>query len=177
MAGRQFSFFLGPADQLPFERAIRASGDVVFLKSWPRTSRPEIIADSVVTAPGKEILPILIARKEDIGKIVFTPVRGRDVFSCDAHTQPVIEFSRCYITDRFIRAGRLYRVDKYWGCDGTLATKSPEFVEWGERLYSLARRSLTRVEQGLFAGAEALKLRQTGVAFEGLDIAVGSIED
>ena len=35
MAGKQFTFFLGHKDQLPFEHAMRTSGDIAFLKSWP----------------------------------------------------------------------------------------------------------------------------------------------
>jgi hypothetical protein len=75
-----------------------------------------------------------------------------------------------------MRASRLYRIDKYWGDDGKLVSKSPEFIDWADRLYKLAKASLTKVEQGCYAGAEALELRKAGVAFEGLDIEIGSVE-
>jgi hypothetical protein len=51
---------------------------------------------------------------------------------------------------------------------------------WGsgqaDRLYKLAKASLTKVENGYYAGCEALERRNAGVAFEGLDIKIGSIK-
>ena len=108
--------------------------------------------------------------------VEFRPIKGRGEFSCDPTFAPVIEFSRCYATDRFIRAGRLYRVDKYWDENKQLVSKPDAFIDWGDRLYKLAKASLTKVEQGCYAGAEALELRKAGVAFEGLDIEMGSVK-
>lgn len=109
-------------------------------------------------------------------RVEFLPISGREEYSCDPTFAPVIEFSRCYETDRFIRAGRLYRVDKYWDENKQLVSKPQAFIDWADRLYKLAKGSLTKVEQGCYAGAEALELRKAGVAFEGLDIEVGSIK-
>jgi hypothetical protein len=125
---------------------------------------------------GEEILSILIARRVDIPEIDFRPVPGRDVFSCDPEISPVIEFGRCYQTKRFIRAGRFYRIDEYWDAQN-LRNKPRAFIDWGERLFSIAKASLTKVEQGCFAGPEAVAMRQSGIAFEGLDIEVGSLND
>ncbi len=175
--GVQFSLFLTLADQAAFDAVLRASGDIAFLKIWPSSPRAEEIESSIVAAMGQEILSILIVRREDVSMIEFTPIKGRNVFAHDVFSDPVVEFDRCYATDRFIRAGRLYRVDKYWSYDGKQVSKSPDFVDWANRLYKLAKASLTKVEQGCYAGAEALELREKGLAFEGLDIEVGSIPD
>ncbi len=175
--GVQFSFFLAPADQAVFDAVLRASGDIAFLKAWPSSPRAEEIESSIVAAMGKEILSVLIARREDVSMIEFAPIKGRDVFGHDVFGDPVVEFDRCYATDRFIRAGRLYRIQKYWSYDGKQVSKSPEFIKWANRLYKLARGSLTKIEQECYAGAEAMELRKKGIAFEGLDIEVGSIPD
>jgi hypothetical protein len=175
MAGKQFTFFLGPSDQLDFEEAARASGGVVFLKELSNSPHPEEVATSRVLAMGTENLGLWIARREDLSQIEFRPIAGRGVFSCDPLSHPIIEFSRCYVSERFIRAGRLYRMDKYWDENGQLLTKSDAFVEWADRLYKLTKTSLTKIEQGCYAGAEALELRKKGIAFEGLDVAVGSL--
>jgi hypothetical protein len=179
MAGRQFSFFLAQADQTALEVALRESGDLAFVNERSSSSKAEERASSVIQEIGKEPFGLLIARRADLKDILFRPIKGRQEFSCDINTQPVVEFSRfpSASTDRFIRAGRLYRIDKYWGDDGKLVSKPPEFIDWAERLYKLAKASLTKVEQGCYAGAEALELRKAGVAFEGLDIEVGSIKD
>lgn len=175
--GIQFSFFLAPADEAAVDAVLRASGDIAFLKIWPSSPRAEEIESSIVAAMGQEILSILIARREDVSIIKFTPIKGRNVFGHDVFSDPVVEFDRCYINDRFIRAGRLYRIQKYWSHDGKQVSKSSEFIDWANRLFKLVKGSLTKVEQGCYAGAQALELRKRGVAFEGLDIEVGSIPD
>jgi hypothetical protein len=178
MAGHQFSIFLGPSDQADLEEAIRASGDIAFINDWPLSPKPEEIETSVIRDFGKESFKTLIARRADLADIEFHPIRGREEFSCDPTLAPVIEFSRFpfVVAGRFIRAGRLYRIDKYWSEDGKLVSKPDAFIEWGKRLYKLAKKSLFKVEQGCFAGKEALAFRKAGVAFEGLDIAMGSIK-
>lgn len=175
MAGKQFSFFLGVSDQIEFEDTMRSSGDIVFLRHWSQSARPEEVATSQVLAMGREVLGLWIARREDLSLIDFQPIKGRAEFACDPTVAPVIEFSRCYVTDRFIRAGRLYRVDKFWDDNRQLVGKPHAFIEWADTLYRLAKASLTKVEQGCYAGAEAIKLRETGVAFEGLDVKVGAL--
>lgn len=177
MAGRQFSFFLGPSDQFAFEEALGTAGDIVFIKDRSSTSRPEEQKSSVIRNPESEPFRVLIARRDDLPNIRFRSIKGRNDFSCDVTFEPVVEFDRFVGGSRFIRAGRLYRIDKYWGDDGKLASKPDAFIEWADRLYKLAKASLTKVEQGCYAGAEALELRKKGVAFEGLDIEVGSIKD
>lgn len=171
--GRQFSFFLGPNDQKPFEEALRASGDVVFLKHWPHSPEPEVLQSSVILELGKEDLNLWVARRADLPLIRFRPIEGRAQFSCDPAFAPVVEFSRSYVTNRFIRAGRLYRTDTYWNENDERQTKPPEFVAWADRLYKLGKRSLTLVEGPYYAGADALRLRDQSVAFEGLDIKIG----
>lgn len=118
MGGKQFSFFLGPADQIRFEEALRSSGEIAFLKVWPTSAHPEEQPTSRVLAMGSEILDLWIARREDLSQIEFRQVKGRDVFSCDLTFAPVVEFGRCYVTDLYIRAGRLYWVDEYWDESG-----------------------------------------------------------
>ena len=174
--GRQFSFFLGPNDQEPFEDGLRAAGDTTFLKYWPLSPFPEELQSSRVSEPGKEVLTILVACRADLPLIRFTHIKGRAEFSCQSSSAaPIVEFARCYVTDRFIRAGRLYRTDVYWNEANERQKKSPEFIAWADRLYKFGKRSLTPVDRFYYAGADALRLRSEGVAFEGLDIRIGSV--
>lgn len=175
--GRQFTFFLAPADQVAFEAVLRSVGDIAFLEVRPQCPEAIEVPNSIIRAMGEEDISLLIARRVDMSQILFTPIRGRSDFTYDVNKVPVIEFDRCYATSRFIRAGRLYRVDKYWDENRQLVSKPPEFIDWADRLYKLAKASLTKVEQGCYAGTEALELRKKGVAFEGLDIEVGAIPD
>ena len=174
MEGKQLVFFLGPNDQIGFENALRTSGDIAFLRLWPATPKPEELHDSLVREMGSEVLDLIIARKKDLLGLQFTPVRGRNVFSCSVTIEPIIEFSRCYVSDDFIRSGRLYRVDQYWDQYGNIASKSDAFTAWAGRVFESARASLIKIERGFYAGTEAIELRKTGLKFEGLDVGVNS---
>ena len=138
----------------------------------------EELASSIIDDPEQQSFGCLIARRADLADIRFKPTGYRDDdFSCNVTDEPVVEFDRFFLFKNFLRAGRFYRVDQYWNKDRELASKSPEFVEWADRLYKLVKKSLTKVEQGHFAGAEALTMRQSGIPFEGLDIDFASLED
>jgi hypothetical protein len=176
MSGKQFTYYLAPSDQIGFEEAARGSGDVAFIRRLSRSEHPEEVSTTRILAMGKEHLGLLIARRVDLPGLKFSPVGARNEFSCDPLFTSVVEFGRCYVTEQFIRAARMYRVDKYWDENKQLVSKPDAFIEWADRLHKLAKASLTKVEQGCYAGAEALELRKAGVAFEGLDIEVGSIK-
>lgn len=168
MVGKQFSFFLAASDQREFERSIKESGDIVFLKVWPQSSEPEEIQSSIISKMGEEVLTILVTLRKEMNNIRFSKIENQNRFSCDFTTSPAIEFSRCYVTKDYIRAGRLYMVDKYW-YNGRIFEKSPEFIEWSRCLYNLGKRSLKKLDRGYYAGAKALELRESGLAFEGID--------
>lgn len=178
MSGRQFSFFLGLTDQQTLEDVIRSSGDIVLLANRSHSDMGEELASSIIDDPQKQSLRCLIARRADLADIHFKPTGYRpDDFACNVTYEPVVEFDRFFFAKNFMRAGRFYRVDQYWNADDEVESKSPEFIEWAERLYKLVKKSLARVEQGHFAGAEALAMRRSGIPFEGLDIEFGSLED
>ena len=161
--GRQFSFFLGPADQKPFDETIRAAGDVVYFKSRPTTATAEEVLTSVLPEYGKDELQLLMARRDDIPRLKFEPIRGRNEFSCDQNSNNIVELSRCYVNDKYISVGRMYLVASYFDSANSLIRKPPEFLTWAEHIYKRAKRSLTHLGQGFYAGAEALKLQKDGI--------------
>ena len=181
MAGRQFSFFLGLTDQLGLNEAIRASGDAVFLNDRSYSEKGEEVSSSIIHDPSKESWRILIARRADLPHIRFHSTGYRNQFGCNVTYQPIVEFDRFLMFKTFLRAGRMYRVDKYWNEQRELVSKSPEFIAWADRLYKLVKQSLRKIErvgpQSYFAGEEALALRRSGIPFEGLDIEFNSMEE
>jgi hypothetical protein len=178
MTGRQFSFYIGLTDQVAIEEAIRASGDVVILEDRAPDERGVERDSSVMRDPEQEVFRVLIARRADLPAIRFHPTGFRpDDFACDTLREPIIEFDRPLYFKQFIRAGRMYRNDKFYDSHDNLVGKSPEFIEWAEQLYKLVKKSLTKIEQGCFAGLEALAMRRSGIPFEELDIDFDSIEE
>ena len=63
-------------------------------------------------------------------RVEFHSSKGREKYWCDQTLSPVVEFSRCYATEHFIRAGRLYLLDKYWDANKQLVSKSNAFIDW-----------------------------------------------
>jgi hypothetical protein len=178
VAGKQFSFFLGLTDQIAMEEAIRASGDVVILSARSRAAWADEKESSVMHDPENEVFRVLIARRTDLPLIHFHPTHSPDNdFACKVLDQQIVEYDRMVGFKHFIRAGRMYRVDKFWNANHQIVSKSPEFIEWADRLYKLVKRSLTKVEQGFYAGQEALAMRRSGVPFEGLDVEFNSIQE
>lgn len=174
--GRQFSFFLGPNDQAHFEEALRSCGDVEFLKNWVECDHPLAVASSCVTKYGEEHLSLIIARRSMVNDLVLNRTGYKEFRSIDVSTQPIVEFDRCFVNRSFMRAGRLYRQDRYWS-DNRQVTKPVDFIEWADRLFRLGKKSLTHIGSGFYAGSEALRLRANGVAFEQFDIPIGSMSD
>lgn len=178
MAGKQFSFYIGLTDQIAIEEAIRASGDVVVLESRSGCKRGGERDSSIMRNPDNERFRVLIARRADFPLIRFHPTHSPDNdFACDDFTQPIVQFDRGFYFKRFFRACRMYRQDRYFNEHDELVSKSPEFIEWADRLYKLVKKSLIKVEQGRYAGREALAMRQSGIPFEELDIEFDSIQE
>lgn len=170
MSSQQFSFFMDESDQRRFNEALRASGDIAFLPVRPSVPYPDEIQTSAVSHIGREALTIMIVRRDMLDDIVFKNIVGTEKYFADVTTQPFIEFTRCYYTDIYIRSGRFFRNDSYWDADGKLTKKSTSFIGWAQELFRIGKRSLTKIEDGYYAGDGALKRRGMGVVFEGLDI-------
>lgn len=167
MLGRQFSFFLGPGDQAPFEQALRSAGSMVILKARSASSVPEQLNTTVIARFGEEDLHVLLARNSDVETITFRPVRGRPEYSGNPTTEPFVEFSRCYVSTDIIRPGRLFYIPKYPGDDGQVIVKPAAFTEWADRLLQAAKASLTKIDSNFYAGADAIRLRTAGTVLEG----------
>jgi hypothetical protein len=168
VAGRQLNFFLGPSDQEHFEQALQAAGPLVIFKSRSPSAAPETLTTTVIARFGEEHLRVLLARPDDLREVRFEPIKGRADYSCNPTYSPIIEFDRCYVSDGLIRPGRLYYIPKYYDEDGKLVPKPALFLKWAEDVFSAARASLREIEGDLFAGAEALELREAGTRLEGV---------
>lgn len=110
---------------------------------------------------------MLLARECD--RVTFVPVKGRSEYACDPVKEPVIEYDRSHVSPKLIRPGRLFFVPAYPDESGELINKDPEFVAWAQAILSATRKALTRIGPNLYAGGDALRLRDSGVALEWAD--------
>lgn len=164
MLGRQLVFFLGPNDQVQLDVALRAAG-AKFLPSRPSTPMPSPIDTTVVANFGTDRLRVLLARACDI--VTYVPVKGRSEYACDPIKEPVIEYDRSYVSETLIRSGRLFFVPAYPDAAGTRVNKNSEFVAWADGILRATRRRLHRIGPSLYAGNQALQLKNAGIMLEG----------
>lgn len=164
--GRQLNFFLGPDDQFGFEIALRSAGDFVVLPSRSLSPEPSPITSTVVEKFGEEDLRVLLVRPEDVGQVRYGPIGDRSGYAPDLFRQPLVEFDRCFVSDVFIRRGRLYFTPSYFDDAGNKVQKSKPFLDWADRLLRKARSVLpTKVDATAYAGVDALKAGANGVEF------------
>jgi hypothetical protein len=167
MRGRQINFFLGAADQDPFERALLQAGDFLILKARVRSPSLETERTTVIQAFGEEPLRVYLARPEDAREIELSLIGETSEYSIDPVLNRVVEFDRCYVAESLIRPGRLYYVPAFFQ-NGKLLRKPTDFLYWCDRLFREARHQLKKVDRSWYAGPEALVLRQSGWRLEGV---------
>ena len=168
MRGKQVALFLTKNDLMEFEQGLRAKiSTIVFLRDHVRSAKPEVLPTISELEYGTDILRVLIARWQDHNRLQYTYVPTRGEFFCSSIENPIIEFDRPYVTNEFIRAGRLYFLPSYWG-ETDKIVKSSEFLEWADSVLGFARRTLKRVPDKGYAGREAQQLHERGVRLDSL---------
>ncbi|GLH75101.1 hypothetical protein SSBR45G_00090 [Bradyrhizobium sp. SSBR45G] len=161
MRSRQVNFFLTPNDQAELLSKLDPAGQFIYVARRRKDSRIDILPTPAVRQMGKEALKIYIARADDLDAMSFDDIGTFS--SIDVIRSPVIEFSRCFMGDQFIRDGRFYVVNSYFDRDGRVARKDEGFLTWAARLVSKTRRCLTKDPDSFFYfGAEALQLKSAG---------------
>jgi hypothetical protein len=164
--GKQVRLFLTKNDLAEFEKALRSAiSAVVFLKDHSRSAQPEVLSTISDLEYGVDILPVVLARWQDLNKLEYTHLPARGEYFCSPIENPIIEFNRPYVTKEFIRAGRLYFIPSFWG-ESSKITKPPEFVEWADSIIGLARKTLKRIPDKGYVGREALQLHEHGVRLD-----------
>ena len=167
--GRKFSFFLSSSDQQRFNSFLLDVDDSVFFNSRPNYPEAQILDSSA----SRESHRVLVGRRSDLSNIRFISISGCSDFSSDVSSQPFIEFDRSHLKAKCLWEGRLYRTDRFWDENGEISLKSEDFVRWADRLFRIAKKSLTKIESGFYAGDEAIEMRKNGIAFVQLDLSIG----
>jgi hypothetical protein len=163
--GHQVNFFVLPADLPEIEAAILTTGDVCLLADRMPAARPAKLATLAIEPGemGRRPLRAYIARRSDLGAVETQFVSTQGHWVIDAAGSPVIEFDRCFFDGSVLRRGRAYFASDL---RFRAALPSPEFVEWGDRVFSRIKDVLTRapdIAPGAYVSAGALRwIGQTG---------------
>lgn len=167
--GRQVNFFLGPEDLRTLATVVNKVAPVALLKFDPRDQLVRQ-ADEVVPEYGSERLQIWICREVDAINIIDS-LDKKQVRLIDLTLRSnVIEFFRPFVTETFIRSGRLFCQDSYWNETQELIRKPDEWLTYSKHVFSAVRKSLIRIgESGYYAGLEAMEMRASGALFQEID--------
>ena len=142
MSSTQLNFFLNMDDQIALNSKFVDCDEMVFCKYQSCNNEPELVDTTLIENMGSEPLKVIILNRHDVNKIVFRRVEGKNLYSIDILRSPVIEYSRCYLTEDFIRRGRLYFAKDYYDENGLLIEKDSKFVAWAKRVVKEVRVDL-----------------------------------
>lgn len=139
---RQFTVFLNSQDVREIEDVLCPVLPYRVACSEQKAERPVIIESLDPDALSCGSRTVVIFGPEEERHLLLTPVKR--TYFIDTLRSPVVEFSRCYQSDAFLRAGRFYFHSKFRGPGNIWIDKSPQFVAWATNLFKLVKASLVR---------------------------------
>ncbi len=174
--GHQVNFYLNAEDQAKMNDIILSEvSDVVIMKDEMQKQHLEFLDTTEQTKCDGESFWILLARRQDISKILidppFTttvpPFRIRNIVNRDV--SPVVDYHRCAIRPNapggaVIQRGRLYYHSAYYIDYFTKkVAKETEFIKFAQKLFNLFKKNLTyKKEVGDYFGEGALRDEKNG---------------
>ncbi|MBI5876106.1 MAG: hypothetical protein HZB53_00525 [Chloroflexi bacterium] len=154
--GRQVNFYILQADREELQTMLQKRGNVAFLPwiSTTATIRPvPTLADAN-----------WISRNIDIASVVLKYVQSQSHWLVDEARSPVIKFSPGGLSGSEIIRGRFHFELGFYDADGYWVTKSPEFVQWADRILRWVCRHYVKESHGLaYIGPYADKGVKDGV--------------
>src|SRR5262245_31553510 len=151
--GRQVNFYMNPEDLLALQAEMARRGNVAIFASRSANSSPAQLSNVTVGVYGQEDLMIYLARSQDVAVIHARPAESPGSgFFIDSNVSPVLEFSRCYCADNFIRRGRFWVSTGRLDGNGKRMRPDREFLRWADGWIGWIRRHFTRLDGGDYVG-------------------------
>lgn len=165
MNSRQLNFYLNSSDQHLFDQMLTANRTTKFCQYQTEQARPYFLESSIIRNMGEEVLKIILVRESDVKNIQYRKIEGRNIYSIDTVRSPVMEYSRCYVNDKFVRRGRLYFLKTYYNDQDVLVNKAPDFLSWENQIFDEAKEILIPYKSGEFMGPGAFADVSSGLEF------------
>lgn len=174
--GHQVNFYMNADDQAKMNGIILEDlPGMIILKREMQKQQLEFLETTEQTKYDEESFWILLARRQDITKILidppFTttvpPFRVRNIVNLDV--SPVVDYHRCAIrtntpNGNVIQGGRLYYHSMYYIDNFTRkVSKEPEFLKFAQKLFNLFKKNLIyKKDVGNYFGEGALRDEKNG---------------
>lgn len=156
----QVSFYMSRNDLEDFESALLTYSDVAIIEV-PLHHDELHVSKSFSPTNENKWLTTYITLSAFLPHVLTKYVPLQKYWLINEVESPVVEFSRCYENDEFIRVGRLYFISTYDGDEGKVVSKPEEFIRFANWLIRWIRKAYTRDEiANAYIGNSAMNLYQ-----------------
>lgn len=168
---KQFQLFLVPSDVIVLVKELRVRfGARVLSKKSPTNEPVELQSpiehESIFRASGATSIFCYLAPSN--GRIITNYYPTLHLWLTQTSSE-AIEFSGCDFDGKTLLNGRLYfQTDDL--VDGKIVKKSPEFLQWADRVFRYTKKVLKRDRElmaplGAYVGKDAILFRESGGKF------------
>lgn len=169
--GKQFQIYLLPSDTARLVDELRQKVGIRLLAV--RSPGPEAVEGELPIRTELRLAPLKCLLAPDLSipiEIKLDYIEKQGYWIVDALFSDVIEFSGCYFDEKTLQRGRFFCDPGFFDAE-QWKEKSPRFLEWADRLFRTAKKSLKRVP-GLdaYVGVDAEQWRSSGGVFVELAI-------
>lgn len=165
--GRQLNFYMTAEDEGAFLEFLRRSGDLAILPHVSPT--PEFPSLEVLATPLSAPFwgDLWLCNGRPRARIVARFVPERGYYVVDGLRSELVELSRSYQRDKAIHRGRIWAELAYLDPQGEAWVPKPSwFIRWYESMVKWIRAEFRRIDPLVYAGPEAVKLRERGWKLE-----------
>lgn len=126
------------------ESAIRSLAPLVVLHSRSSGPMPRELKNFNLVEEGKKWLYFYLVQPDKINEVVMIHVPEQGYWSIDVHRSPVVQMNLCFFNGQILRRGRVYYVDKFYGPDNELVSKSVSFQQWAKSILVTVKKGLKK---------------------------------
>ncbi len=166
--GRQVNFYMTNEEEKRFIEFTNGTGDIVILAD---TSPTQELRD-IKTLPEPFSVPswafLLMYNRNVKPEPILEYVPQQKHYVVERFQSPVVEFSRSFVKNDVMRAGRIWAEFKFYDEHRNLVAKDPMFQKWFNQLANWIRKNYKLVDSLTYAGPEAVIFRAKGGIWETL---------
>lgn len=160
--GRQVNFYLSNVDQEELARKLDAMSEMAAaLPPFPSPQvRIQTVSQLARWKSGEH--DTVLFRPADSALLTFRQSSPELGYFVDLFRSPVIEFSRCIMTNDQILRGRVYYIAGFIEDDHRDFKKPPDFIKWATDVFKIVKKHCVERRDGEYIGREALSLVNLG---------------
>ncbi len=152
--GHQLRFCATPIDTAELQQRFAKLEPMRILHNRSPSREPRVVDSLDFSEGGQRWRHYCLVRASDLGSVLTQHVPAQGHWVVDELRSPTVKCGVSYVAERFMRVGRLYYVDGYYGPAGEWIEKPEPFRRWAGAILRAARRALTKHED-LYIGSDA----------------------